>query len=147
MKRRPPRSTRTDTLFPYTTLFRSVQLALFGRSQHGQHGLFHGVSKLVAGGADAFAARRGPKLVVAGIVGVDRAAHQFQGNQFGQDFRQYGLFDQREFLQALGGYSRGIAHGTQQAHRPPPPPQPTPATPLRAPPPSPLPPPHPPAQP
>src|SRR3546814_20506346 len=25
--RRPPRSTRTDTLFPYTTLFRSVELA------------------------------------------------------------------------------------------------------------------------
>src|SRR3546814_6925719 len=25
MKRRPPRSTRTDTLFPYTTLFRSGQ--------------------------------------------------------------------------------------------------------------------------
>src|SRR3546814_4141539 len=26
MRRRPPRSTRTDTLFPYTTLFRSVLL-------------------------------------------------------------------------------------------------------------------------
>src|SRR3546814_8066761 len=26
MRRRPPRSTRTDTLFPYTTLFRSGQL-------------------------------------------------------------------------------------------------------------------------
>src|SRR3546814_18792838 len=26
MIRRPPRSTRTDTLFPYTTLFRSVAL-------------------------------------------------------------------------------------------------------------------------
>src|SRR3546814_4250792 len=26
MTRRPPRSTRTDTLFPYTTLFRSVAL-------------------------------------------------------------------------------------------------------------------------
>src|SRR3546814_18702577 len=26
MRRRPPRSTRTDTLFPYTTLFRSVCL-------------------------------------------------------------------------------------------------------------------------
>src|SRR3546814_2296318 len=25
MSRRPPRSTRTDTLFPYTTLFRSVR--------------------------------------------------------------------------------------------------------------------------
>src|SRR3546814_17977496 len=29
MIRRPPRSTRTDTLFPYTTLFRSPQL-VFG---------------------------------------------------------------------------------------------------------------------
>src|SRR3546814_8926105 len=29
MIRRPPRSTRTDTLFPYTTLFRSVK-ELFG---------------------------------------------------------------------------------------------------------------------
>src|SRR3546814_12051075 len=28
MIRRPPRSTRTDTLFPYTTLFRSLILAL-----------------------------------------------------------------------------------------------------------------------
>src|SRR3546814_13228016 len=28
MIRRPPRSTRTDTLFPYTTLFRSNQFAL-----------------------------------------------------------------------------------------------------------------------
>src|SRR3546814_20712812 len=27
MIRRPPRSTRTDTLFPYTTLFRSVRSA------------------------------------------------------------------------------------------------------------------------
>src|SRR3546814_4440304 len=28
MLRRPPRSTRTDTLFPYTTLFRSLGLVL-----------------------------------------------------------------------------------------------------------------------
>src|SRR3546814_19449428 len=32
MKRRPPRSTRTDTLFPYTTLFRSC-LGAAGRRQ------------------------------------------------------------------------------------------------------------------
>src|SRR3546814_13860204 len=31
MIRRPPRSTRTDTLFPYTTLFRSYPLALAQR--------------------------------------------------------------------------------------------------------------------
>src|SRR3546814_5193209 len=45
MIRRPPRSTRTDTLFPYTTLFRSkphseglfvVKSALSGR-KHGPH--------------------------------------------------------------------------------------------------------------
>src|SRR3546814_19888948 len=30
MLRRPPRSTRTDTLFPYTTLFRSLLYATFG---------------------------------------------------------------------------------------------------------------------
>src|SRR3546814_13649935 len=28
MRRRPPRSTRTDTLFPYTTLFRSIRTPL-----------------------------------------------------------------------------------------------------------------------
>src|SRR3546814_2798825 len=32
MRRRPPRSTRTDTLFPYTTLFRSCLL----RQNYGQ---------------------------------------------------------------------------------------------------------------
>src|SRR3546814_6200699 len=34
MRRRPPRSTRTDTLFPYTTLFRSEGLQLTGESRH-----------------------------------------------------------------------------------------------------------------
>src|SRR3546814_8263817 len=33
MIRRPPRSTRTDTLFPYTTLFRSVDAAIIGSSK------------------------------------------------------------------------------------------------------------------
>src|SRR3546814_13121341 len=32
MRRRPPRSTRTDTLFPYTTLFRSSPLPPWVRS-------------------------------------------------------------------------------------------------------------------
>src|SRR3546814_13408045 len=30
MLRRPPRSTRTDTLFPYTTLFRSALFGVYG---------------------------------------------------------------------------------------------------------------------
>src|SRR3546814_2712228 len=35
MIRRPPRSTLTDTLFPYTTLFRSLQRAGAGRGLPG----------------------------------------------------------------------------------------------------------------
>src|SRR3546814_14450854 len=34
MIRRPPRSTRTDTLFPYTTLFRSLQVVLGEQNRH-----------------------------------------------------------------------------------------------------------------
>src|SRR3546814_4475146 len=33
MIRRPPRSTRTDTLFPYTTLFRSTDRQAVGRAE------------------------------------------------------------------------------------------------------------------
>src|SRR3546814_10845834 len=36
MRRRPPRSTRTDTLFPYTTLFRSVRRAGAARVRRRQ---------------------------------------------------------------------------------------------------------------
>src|SRR3546814_6015743 len=48
MIRRPPRSTRTDTLFPYTTLFRSLALqqdgALAGRLEAGQHAQQRGLA-------------------------------------------------------------------------------------------------------
>src|SRR3546814_2035872 len=36
MIRRPPRSTRTDTLFPYTTLFRSPAIGEVRPPRHGQ---------------------------------------------------------------------------------------------------------------
>src|SRR3546814_13616224 len=38
MIRRPPRSTRTDTLFPYTTLFRSAPLRSANRQRPGVAG-------------------------------------------------------------------------------------------------------------
>src|SRR3546814_7520677 len=39
MIRRPPRSTRTDTLFPYTTLFRSVDAGIAdGAQRDGREG-------------------------------------------------------------------------------------------------------------
>src|SRR3546814_17706429 len=43
MIRRPPRSTRTDTLFPYTTLFRSIPFGCQGVGPPSLHGLGHGV--------------------------------------------------------------------------------------------------------
>src|SRR3546814_17901482 len=51
MIRRPPRSTRTDTLFPYTTLFRSVRIARGGggdrgwRRRRGARAEFHAVAR------------------------------------------------------------------------------------------------------
>src|SRR3546814_21105881 len=37
MIRRPPRSTRTDTLFPYTTLFRSLRRPADAQRQRWRH--------------------------------------------------------------------------------------------------------------
>src|SRR3546814_13378383 len=60
MKRRPPRSTRTDTLFPYTTLFRSAVAegnvgAGTGRSCYGLAGGIGTASRLVERGKRRYA--------------------------------------------------------------------------------------------
>src|SRR3546814_9333671 len=64
MIRRPPRSTRTDTLFPYTTLFRSIiadgaaeaakpqhhgfkELTVFPRDADSEPSLFHAKGHLI----------------------------------------------------------------------------------------------------
>src|SRR3546814_5610227 len=65
MIRRPPRSTRTDTLFPYTTLFRSVAARTDPNSRHGL-GLF-----LVERGMEGF--ERGRKLKKMGLHSQDTA--------------------------------------------------------------------------
>src|SRR3546814_13705141 len=59
MYRRPPRSTRTDTLFPYTTLFRSRGLVDSGTARAFDAGHLHSKANaeerhlLLAGEADA----------------------------------------------------------------------------------------------
>src|SRR3546814_1588396 len=49
MIRRPPRSTRTDTLFPYTTLFRSLSQIdiLDSRLPPGSHSTTHDLTYLL----------------------------------------------------------------------------------------------------
>src|SRR3546814_16309785 len=82
MIRRPPRSTRTDTLFPYTTLFRSV----FGRLEVGN--LF----KLVVRDRNIeaiaeFAHRIQVQflLLVAWVLGLTDMAHAVALGGLGQD--------------------------------------------------------------
>src|SRR3546814_1324460 len=62
--RRPPRSTRTDTLFPYTTLFRS--LAAAGRRMHELR-----VERRLAGTCGAGDQRAGAALDAATEQGIE----------------------------------------------------------------------------
>src|SRR3546814_17083211 len=57
MIRRPPRSTRTDTLFPYTTLFRSVLVARQARRRELRIGAFDLAAFLTAAALATLAAR------------------------------------------------------------------------------------------
>src|SRR3546814_3415385 len=49
MIRRPPRSTRTDTLFPYTTLFRSAEIRSLRREVRPQAGRSEAAAQLAVG--------------------------------------------------------------------------------------------------
>src|SRR3546814_6940749 len=52
MIRRPPRSTRTDTLFPYTTLFRSGHNDVFDAQQAGDKAVALGLGLHAVAGVD-----------------------------------------------------------------------------------------------
>src|SRR3546814_20311196 len=83
MIRRPPRSTRTDTLFPYTTLFRSeavrdrvlveviIGQRVLARGQREDVGGQEREQEALAAAVRAIAAQRG-----FGRVGVDRERHR-----------------------------------------------------------------------
>src|SRR3546814_12962783 len=64
MLRRPPRSTRTATLFPYTTLFRS---ALVARLVVQDHGITRGALPVGIGGRSS-KGFRGRSNLLAGLV-------------------------------------------------------------------------------
>src|SRR3546814_4753542 len=76
MKRRPPRSTRTDTLFPYTTLFRSHAEAHLARCKVGDehHVAADQLFRFAVAGADA-----GEDLPLAQFSGVEFETQQLVG--------------------------------------------------------------------
>src|SRR3546814_19989998 len=74
MIRRPPRSTRTDTLFPYTTLFRSVERVVprdalpFVGPRRAVFGILEAIGAIdEAGKPRALGTERAPVHRVAGI--------------------------------------------------------------------------------
>src|SRR3546814_12654189 len=78
MIRRPPRSTRTDTLFPYTTLFRSgdadAVAELVRRIAAGERDLLRAVQDVDA--QDRCMRRHLHRLPAAGVAGGQDVAHQ-----------------------------------------------------------------------
>src|SRR3546814_521449 len=85
MIRRPPRPTRTDTLFPYTTLFRSAVALAEAGQQRDRQGLDE---RQPRAGLQAFGAVRAlPGLGEAGAHAVEQAEQQERGQdrQQGQD--------------------------------------------------------------
>src|SRR3546814_16925608 len=78
MIRRPPRSTRTDTLFPYTTLFRSPERR--GRQRRGQRARRLDRPQGEAGGEGV---GQEPAAVEAGVGLVDDRPREDQGGERG----------------------------------------------------------------
>src|SRR3546814_19329838 len=81
MIRRPPRSTRTDTLFPYTTLFRSTLNSFDHQRDALAHTNAHGAQRIAAldpvqlvdGGVDQHPAARAQRMTqsIRAPVGID----------------------------------------------------------------------------
>src|SRR3546814_1934187 len=93
MLRRPPRSTRTDPLFPYTTLFRS-SLATIHDHEPGSGDAVEIAVSYVAGGA-----------ATALFEGLDEGAHVEASGPFGR-FCLTHADDNRRYL--LNGTGTGI---------------------------------------
>src|SRR3546814_10987895 len=118
MIRRPPRSTRTDTLFPYTTLFRSVGHHAwrgFGRlgagSQSGSPG--HGAIPVRAGAGEGHP--EDEQAEHGGATGHQPAAERVAAADQQEGAEQA---DDRQRARLLGAdHPRGAAAGSGEADR------------------------------
>src|SRR3546814_18487009 len=91
MERRPPRSTRTDTLFPYTTLFRS-KINILPRTVEKHLRLVEGLDQaIVAAGLELAAPAGDAEIAQAEAVAVA------QGDRAGVAQPGVVVFDREEF--------------------------------------------------
>src|SRR3546814_5745700 len=108
MLRRPPRSTRTATLFPYTTLFLPILIANFARHVCGCSGDWT-MAEFRATKIAEIRAQVGDRRVLCGLSGgVDSAVaavliHEAIGEQLTCVFVDHGLlrFNEREQVERL----------------------------------------------
>src|SRR3546814_13241315 len=99
MIRRPPRSTRTDTLFPYPTLFRSHE---FAHPHHRALAAVKGVAELRAVAARCFEDRE--QLVgLGGVVRLEVEEDRVDGK------RREAFLDRRHLADALAAPGEGLA--------------------------------------
>src|SRR3546814_1610603 len=102
MIRRPPRSTRTDTLFPYTTLFRSLVPAFRAHARYVE--------------AEPVQNRQGHRMdcalgLAAGTPGAEAAFPQLVHDGFAEDRASTVAGAQEEHVVGLVGVDR-VGHGS-----------------------------------
>src|SRR3546814_4676199 len=99
MIRRPPRSTRTDTLFPYTTLFRSVP----GADGVAEPGTDRGhATRRGAAAAPGTAARRDPRALAGdAAAGADCRPRTLPRRPPARVFRRHKSEEHTSELQSL----------------------------------------------
>src|SRR3546814_20886808 len=131
MIRRPPRSTRTDTLFPYTTLFRSHLQRSIGDGDAGPKTLggvalkrlaFAQIEIMDMIGLASHEPERLPRLIGGDGIGAERGdilfddhiidAHHERGTSYGS------LVDQVALVHAEGGHADVISKWGLVQHRP-----------------------------
>src|SRR3546814_16701204 len=117
MIRRPPRSTRTDTLFPYTTLFRSAENAralLRARGEVDVRDLLAQVrvpTLVLHGSRDQIAPLSQGRALAAGIPGATFVQLETENRVLLEDEPAWGAF--REAVLEFTGLAR--ADGAQRA--------------------------------
>src|SRR3546814_2507660 len=108
MIRRPPRSTRTDTLFPYTTLFRSLAFLVVPRLDH------IAVDSVVVPALEAELLEVGERRLRHHLAGAGRDRAQLRGVHAGREQLVAGLHAvARERQRWAGDLERGdraVAH-------------------------------------
>src|SRR3546814_7399247 len=96
MRRRPPRSTRTDTLFPYTTLVRSVSSRWGSLASFGAH-RWPGTKRYYGSSGNSFVAvvEFGPKVRARAITAGGESGHP-DSPHFNDEAERYSTGNLRE---------------------------------------------------